>query len=83
MKNWKFKISSGQEVLLSEDDMLMIHQHFELQCTADYLRENNPDWPEEKVQMIASETRRQIDKYGLDEEDAIESAKDDYIERIK
>ena len=54
--------------------MCEIHSYYEAQCTADYLRENHPGWPEDKVQEIAYETRSQMDDYGFDETDAIEEA---------
>lgn len=78
MNNLKFKTRAGVEVELTEDDMLSIHQHFEVQCTAYYLRENHEYWSEEKVQNIASETRRQMDSYGYDEDEAIEEVIKDY-----
>ncbi len=80
MKNLKFVTSKGIEIELSESDMAYIAQHYEAQCTADYLRSEHEDWPEEKVQAIARETRQQMNKYGYDEDDAIEEAISEYEE---
>ena len=80
MENLKFKTRKGVEIELDAFDMSIIHQHYEEQCTADYLRENYEDWSEEKVQDIAIETRRQMDKYGYDEEEAIDIAIEEYEE---
>ena len=83
MENLKFKTRAGVEVELDDIDMCKVHQHYEEQCTADYLRENNEDWSEDKVQEIAIETRRQMFKYGYDEEEAIEIATDWYEEEYE
>lgn len=74
MKNLKFKTRAGIEVELDDVDMSRVHNYYEAQCTADYLRENHEDWDENKVQAIAGETRRQMDKYGYDEDFAIDEA---------
>ena len=64
----------NRKICLDEDEMHMVHQYYIVQSTADYIRENNPDWSEEKVQEVAVEARRQMDKYGFEEETAIEEA---------
>lgn len=74
MKNLKIVTHKYVEVELNENDMSIIHHHYEEQCTADYLRDNHEDWSEEKVQAIAKETRRQMDNYGYSEEEAIHCA---------
>lgn len=76
-----FKTSNGVEIELNENDMHAVHQHYIEQCTADYLRENHADWPEEKVQEIAIEARRQMMKYDFTEEEAIDEALDAYEEQ--
>lgn len=78
MKNYKFTTRAGIEVELDDIDMSKVHEYYEAQCTADYLRENHEDWSEDKIQSIAYETRRQMMKYGYDELEAIEEALDDY-----
>lgn len=80
MKNLKFKTRVGVEVELDVIDMSYIYQYYEEQCTADYLRENHEDWSEDKVQSIAYETRRQMNKYDYTEEEAIEIAIYEYEE---
>ena len=48
--------------------------------TADYLRDNHADWPEEKIQEIAIEARRQMMKHDFTEEEAIDEALETYEE---
>lgn len=79
MKNYNLK-KYGIE--LTEAEMQDIHDYYTIQCTADYIAENHPLWNTQKVQFVARETRRQMDKYGLDEEDAIECAQRVYNEKI-
>ena len=78
MENFKFKTRAGIEVELDDIDMHRVHEHYQEQCTADYLRENNRDWSEDKVQSIAYETRRQMFKYDYTEEEAIDIAIESY-----
>lgn len=78
MEKHLFRISSGIEIKLNENDMHAVHQHYIEQTTADYLRENHTDWPEEKIQVIAIEARRQMLKYDFSEEEAIDEALEAY-----
>lgn len=78
MENLKFKTRAGVEVELDDIDMSRVHEYYEAQCTADYLRENHEDWDEDKVQAIAWETRQQMFKYDYTEEEAIDIATDWY-----
>ena len=78
MENFKFKTRKGIEVELDCIDMHNVHEYYEAQCTADYLRENHEDWDENKVQAIAWETRQQMFKYDYTEEEAIDIATDWY-----
>lgn len=78
MENLKFKTRAGVEVELDSIDMLSIHEYYEAQCTADYLRDNHSDWDENKIQSIAYETCRQMLKYDFTEEEAIDIAIDWY-----
>lgn len=80
MEKLKFKTSSGIEIELNENDMHVIHQHYIEQITADYLRDNHADWPEEKIQEIAIEARRQMMKHDFTEEEAIDEALETYEE---
>ena len=84
MENLKFKTRAGVEVELDDIDMDRIHRHYQVQCTADYLRENNEDWSEDRVQSIAYETRQQMWDYDYDEDKAIDIAikKFDDIEEV-
>ena len=78
MENLKFKTRAGVEVELDAIDMHYVHEYYEVQCTAEYLRENHEDWDEDKVQSIAYEARNQMFKYDYTEDEAIEIATDDY-----
>lgn len=80
MEKHLFRTSSGIEIELNEKDMHAVHQHYIEQATADFLRDNHADWPEEKVQVIAIEARRQMYKYNFTEEEAIEEALNAYKE---
>lgn len=80
MENLKLKIASGQTIELTASDMSQINEYYEAQCTADYIRENHPNWDEEKIQEIAYEARKKMNDYGIDEEEAIEDAISDWEE---
>ena len=71
MKNKYFATMKNGIIELDEIEMQAIHQHYEIQCTADYIRENNEELSEEVIQKMAREVRRQMDKYGYDEDEAI------------
>ena len=83
MKNYKFTTREGVEVELNDTDMYRIHKHYEIQCTADYLRENHENWSEEKIQSIAIETRRQMFEYDYAEDEAIEIATKRYVDKYE
>lgn len=74
MKNKHFATMKQGIIELDETEMHIIHKYYEIQCTADYIRENHTELSEEDVQKIATEARRQMDKYGFDEEEAIKEA---------
>ena len=50
-----------------------IHCHYNVQCTAEYVAENYPNLTEEEAEEVAAEVRYQMDKYGLEELEAIET----------
>ena len=83
MENLKFKTRAGVEVELDAIDMHYVHEYYEVQCTAEYLRENHEDWDEDKVQSIAYEARNQMFKYDYTEEEAIDEAIDWYEEEYE
>ena len=72
MKNHIFKLQNGSEVELNDIEMQRIHEYFQQQCTADYIRENYPDLTEKEVQTYAINVRIRMDKYGCEEEEAVE-----------
>lgn len=73
-----FTAHNGQKVELNEADMHRVYQHYIEQMTANYLRENNSTWTEEKIQAIAVETRRQMLKNNFTEKEAIEEVLTEY-----
>lgn len=81
MKNYKILIN-GMTLELNEMDMMKIHQYYEVQCTADFLRENH-SWNEEKIQWIANETREIMADYNIVEEEAIDIAITRYEEKYE
>ena len=71
MRNKNFATMKNGIIELDEMEMHTIHKYYEIQCTADYVRENHEELSEEVIQKIATEVRRQMDKYGFDENEAI------------
>jgi hypothetical protein len=71
MKHHIFKLMNGSEAELNDIDMQRIHEYFQQQCTADYIRENFSGLTEEEVQTYALEVRMRMDKYGCGEEEAV------------
>ena len=72
MNSHIFKLQNGSEVELNDIDMQRIHEYFQQQSTADYIRENYPILTEKKVQAYAAEVRVRMDKYGCGEDEAVE-----------
>lgn len=58
-------------ITLTEWDMYDIKNFYEAHCTAEYILENY-DVTEKKAIELGYEVRRLMDKYGYDEEEAIE-----------
>lgn len=73
-----FTSHNGQRVELNGADMRRVKRYYEEQCTAEFLRENNPMWTEEKVQAIAIEARNLMFKNDYTEADAIYIAKEEF-----
>lgn len=71
MENHIFKLQGGSEVELNDIDMQRIHEYFQQQSTADYIRENYPVLTEKKVQAYAAEVRARMDKYDCSEDEAV------------
>lgn len=71
MKHHIFKLQNGSEAELDDTDMQRIHEYFQQQCTADYIRDNFSDLTEEEVQTYALNVRMRMDKYGCGEEEAV------------
>lgn len=74
MKNEVFRIG-GKEIELTPAEMCTISEFYEVQCTADYLRNTQLDtkkYSEDDIQEIAGDVRRHMDKYGYDESAAID-----------
>ena len=61
MKDFKLNLTNGQSVVLTAEDMQKVHDHFKVQSTADYLRENH-NWSEETIQKVACLARDIMNK---------------------
>lgn len=79
MKDYCYINEYGHEIPLSENTMMAIKNYYEVQSTADYLRENHEEWSEEEIQKIAYETRELMHDYDYTEEEAIKEA----VKKIK
>lgn len=71
MKSHIFKLQNGNEVELGDIDMQPIHEYFQQQSTADYIRENYPNLTEKEVPAYAAEVRVRMNKYGCGEDEAV------------
>lgn len=58
-------------ITLSMSDMCQINEYYEAACTAEYLVENY-GVNEERAMQLGYDVRRLMNKYGYDEEGAIE-----------
>ena len=65
--NFTFEIKG---ITLNMDEMTAVHQQYEIYCTAEYLMENY-HLDEEQALEHAAEIRRRMDKYSMDENEAI------------
>lgn len=77
MENFLLKTKLGI-ISIDEYDMHRIHKFYEIQCTMEYLKNTYEDWSKSKIEAIAYETRRLMDKYEYTEEEAIDIAIKDY-----
>lgn len=59
-------------ITLDVCDLLKIHKYYEAACTAEYIMENHNIIDETEAMKLAHEIREQMDKYGYDEDEAIE-----------
>ena len=57
-------------ITLNAREITDIHNYYEATCTAEYIMENY-DAPESLAMNYAHDIRRQMDKYGYDETEAI------------
>ena len=64
----KYKIKG---VTLDVNDLMKLHAYYEAACTAEYIMENHNITNEDKAMNLGYEVRRLMDKYGYDEEHAI------------
>lgn len=84
MKNYRINLTEsiikGKDknginfIELTPCQMSDIHHFYEKECTKEFILENYPEYNEEDADTLAYETRRIMDKYGLEEEEAIEEA---------
>ena len=58
-------------ITLDVHDLMELHKYYEAACTAEYLMDNQSIATEDKALKLGYEVRRLMDKYGYDEEEAI------------
>ena len=58
-------------ITLNVNDLMELHEYYEAACTAEYLMENYGIADESEAMNLGYEVRRLMDKYGYDEEEAI------------
>jgi len=58
-------------ITLTMEDMAQIHPYYEAACTAEYVMENYGITDDDNALAIGHEVRRQMDKFGWSEEEAI------------
>jgi hypothetical protein len=58
-------------ITLDVRDLMDIHQYYEAACTAEYIMENYGITDEREAMQIGYNVRFAMDKYGYDEETAI------------
>lgn len=59
-------------ITLDVNDLIDIHKYYEAACTAEYLMENYDVTDETEAMRLGADVRRKMDKYGYNEEEAIE-----------
>ncbi len=59
-------------VTLDDFDLMECHQYYEAACTAEYLMENYDITDEDTAMHLAYDVRRLMNKYGYNEEEAID-----------
>lgn len=69
-------------VTLDVHDMIEVSNYFAAACTAELILEEHSDkvTTEDQALDIGYEVRRKMDKYGYDEQEAIERAMDEFFE---
>ena len=58
-------------ITLDVNDLMELHEYYEAACTAEFLMENYGISDESNAMNLGYEVRRLMDKYGYDEEEAI------------
>lgn len=58
-------------ITLDVHELMEIHEYYEAACTAEYLMDNYSIANENKALKLGYDVRRLMDKYGYDEEEAI------------
>lgn len=59
-------------ITLSMSDMCQIDAYYEAACTAEYLMDNYNITDEDEAMQLGYDVRRLMNKYGYDEEEAID-----------
>ena len=71
MKDYTLVLQNGTEVTLTENDMFIIHMHYERENLFDYLEENY-DWDKKTLNKVTDEVLYLTKYKEYTEEDAIE-----------
>lgn len=58
-------------ITLDMNDLISIHNYYEAACTAEYLMDNYGIAEESEALQLGYDVRREMDKYGCAEKDAI------------
>lgn len=74
MKNYVLK--NGVEI--TPEEMSQIHEHYEIECTTEYILENYNDINEETARDLAREAVEKMNDYHLSEEEAVSEIMEDY-----
>lgn len=59
-------------ITLDVNDLMELHEYYEAACTAEYLMENYNISDESTAMHLGYDVRRLMDKYGYDEEEAVD-----------
>ena len=59
-------------ITLDVNDLIRVHNYYEAACTAEYLMDNYGITDDSEAMQLGYDVRHEMDKYGYDEETAID-----------